>query len=188
MRAHCYLECVLIEYAMLEDRLLSILVHLGMARRQDEHKPVWVRKPSDVRQGYRSCLAPMLSHRGSLPSIRSIKSKMSAITLLATLEGPSDECGAYERWLRTTVRDKLEASQVDVTIERLGAWLERRNELVHALFGATSGLYDSDELRALAEEGLFLARQLDNVSGKMAALMCAYRRRAGASAGRALQQ
>ena len=51
-RAECYLECIFISYAMIEDRLLSILFHLGIADRANDKKPKWAQKPRVRRNGY----------------------------------------------------------------------------------------------------------------------------------------
>ena len=107
MSSCCYLECLLIEYAMMEDRLLSILFHLGIVNRQDEVKPTWVKRPQDMREGYRRCLASIITKRGSMPPLRTITSKLQAIKVLTALEDPLEECPPYERWLRTEVKKEL---------------------------------------------------------------------------------
>ena len=52
MHAECYLECIFIDYAMMEDRLLSILHHLKIADRELGKRGGWAQSPKAKREGY----------------------------------------------------------------------------------------------------------------------------------------
>ena len=175
----CYLECIFIDYAMMEDRLLSILHHLNIADRERGDGRGWAKTPADKRLGYKNALRPMpkLRKDGSLPRLDNISTKIEVLRTLATLEGSSDCCNDFEHWLRTDVHDKLVAYNAVDICDHLSTWIARRNDLVHALFGARTRDYDALEIERLAREGMSLAGQLDNLAGAMKTQMAKYEKK-----------
>lgn len=177
LKAGCYLECVLIDYAMMEDRLVSILHHLNIADRNLGEGCRWAQSPKPRKEGYRAALASLRTDGGALPNLKNISTKADVLGALATLGDPDEDCGEFEVWLRTDVRSKLvECGAVDLCAE-LHAWRNRRNDLTHNLFGPKASDYDAEALRELAVEGMDLAKRLDNISGRMATLMRRYEKR-----------
>lgn len=190
LKAGCYLECIFIDYAMMEDRLLSILHHLNIADRECGDGRGWAKSPAAKRAGYKSALRGMPKIRvdGALPKLDNISTKIEVLRTLATLGEPKESCNDFERWLRTDVRGRLVGCGVPELCEQVTGWIHLRNDLVHALFGARARGYDAEALEELAREGMDLACKLDNVSGAMQRLMQRYERdrvkRAKAHSGR----
>lgn len=178
MKAGCYLECIFIDYAMMEDRLLSILHHLNIADRERGNGRGWAQGPKPKREGYRSALQTMIRVRkdGSLalPRLDNISTKIEVLRTLANLDEPSGDCNDFENWLRKDARAKLMEYEAVVLCDRVTRWIGQRNDLVHALFGARARGYDPQQLGSLAKEGMDLAGKLDNVSGAMKTLMKKY--------------
>lgn len=190
LNAECYLECVFIDYAMMEDRLLSILHHLNIADRERGNGRGWAKSPAAKRAGYKSALKslPTIQANGSLPKIDNISTKIEVLRTLATLVESEECCNDFDLWLHTDVRERLIEYNAVELCNRLIDWIGRRNDLVHALFGVRSRAYDAEALENLALEGMELARRLDNISGAMQTLMRRYEknrvRRAKARAAR----
>ena len=176
MHAECYLECIFIDYAMMEDRLLSILHHLKIADRELGKRGGWAQSPKAKREGYRSALRDKLKLRkdGAMPTIDNISTKVDVLEALATLEVSDSCCNDFEHWLRTDVRDKLEGYGVTELCDELTRWIAQRNDLIHGLFAARAREYDPEVLQFLAEDGMSIAARLDDVSGCMARLMKKY--------------
>ena len=177
LRAGCYLVCVFIDYAMMEDRLLSILHHLNIADRTLGEGCRWATSPKSRRAGYRAALSAMISKDGALPRLGNICTKIDVLETLATLRDSDDAREEYEAWLRTVVRDKLEQYEVASLCKALNDWRGKRNNLTHHLFGSNACNYDAEELRKLAVEGMAFVKSLDNISGAMARLMRNYEAR-----------
>ena len=176
LKAGCYLECIFIDYAMMEDRLLSILHHLNIADRERGDGRGWAKSPAAKRAGYKSALKslPTIQANGSLPKIDNISTKIEVLRALATLGEPAECCNDFERWLRTDVRGRLVGYGVPDLCNQVTGWIRQRNDLVHALFGARARDYNAEALEELAREGMDLACKLDDVSGAMQRLMQRY--------------
>ena len=181
IEAGCYLECIFIDYAMMEDRLLSILHHLNIADRERGDGRGWAQSPKPKREGYRSALQSMTKIRkdGSvaLPKLDNISTRIEVLRTLASFDEPNDGCNDFEHWLRTDVRNKLTECEVVELCDCIAHWIKRRNDLVHALFGARARGYDPQQLESLAKEGMDLAGKLDNISGRMKTAMAGYERK-----------
>lgn len=177
LRAGCYLECVFIDYAMMEDRLLSILHHLNIADRALGKGCRWATSPKPRRAGYRAALSSMIPGDGSLPRLGNICTKIDVLEALASLGDCDGACEEYEIWLRTEVRNKLQQYGTVSLCKALNDWRDKRNDLTHHLFGNNACNYDAEELRVLAVEGMALVKSLDNISGAMARLMKKYEER-----------
>lgn len=124
------------------------------------------------------CLSSVLTKDGRMPTIKSLMNKVEVVERFASLDDPGSDCGPYERWLRTDVRDKLAECDAAGLLGELRGWKSERDKLVHALFGATPQPYDSARLRELVEVGKSIAEGLDRIAGSMRTLE--KRRKAGA--------
>ena len=177
-----YYECIFIDYALIEDRILSILSHLGIADISEPERPEWKTYPKARKKGYKNVLQPICTKSGSLPLIRNLSSKVGALQALLSTEEPSTDMLAdgeydYECWLRTAVRRRLAECELESILSRLDSWRHDRNVLTHALLSSKAKATDTDKLRALAEEGMDLANSLDSISGKMKTCMGRYERK-----------
>ncbi|MBR2790145.1 MAG: hypothetical protein IKD70_05950 [Eggerthellaceae bacterium] len=161
-----HLECIFISYAMIEDRILSILTHLRMVNVENA-KPSWRKSPKDCYEAYKRIIRDCTKASDNLPQLRYLQTKLDALKALAEAGDADEDATFYEHWLRSTVRDRLRQSDVSALCDQLMSWKERRNELTHALFALDRGNYSDGEFRRLAEEGMELARAFDNVSGQM---------------------
>lgn len=173
LRAGCYLECILIDYAMIEDRLLALLWHLKLADRKDETHPKWAASPSYVSDARRQVLTK-LKRKDNFPAVKNIETKLQAVEQLSMLDGESVTDNLYELWLRTKVRDKLAECDAAALCGDIRAWKGERNKLVHALFGSQPYGSDEESLRKLAEQGMEYAKELDSVVRKVKTLMKTY--------------
>ena len=166
LRSECYFECMLIDYAMIEDRLLAILARAGFVQRRDETNPSWGSRNRDER---RALLATVDSDFANKPPrIKSISTKVMTLRALCSVDfGDIGFDSVYARWLDGDVHRVLEDCAVADLCDRIDSWRERRNVYVHALFGSASYGSEKEGLRAFVEEGRELALELNRVSSRM---------------------
>ena len=159
MKYGFYFEALLIDYAMMEDRLRSFIYHIGGFKTRADYRigKGYVRKQlAEIVEMYRD------EKESTSLGISSISSKMKIVR--ATLHWASEvESTPDEKYLRTLKR-QYEA-QLDIgglldTLDEINKWCDYRNEVIHALMNKnTASIHD--ELEAQAAKGMELAMYLD---------------------------
>ena len=165
-RACCYYECMLIDYAMIEDRLLAILSRVGFVQRVDDSNPGW---SSKHRKERKAMLASVdRKYANTSPHIKNISTKIMALRAVCDTDfaglGFDD---AYASWLDKDVRKLFAECGVSSLCDRADEWRASRNTYVHALFGNVSYDTENEELKAFVDEGREIALALNRVGGRM---------------------
>ena len=153
IKHECYLEAIMVEYAMLEDRLLAILHHLGIvSRNQPKLK---------VNKKYRERLIQLGGWKENCKiDLNKISTKMNVIKILVhNLDAEED---GYYGMVRDILNQRIDKQAFDRLMENIELWCDVRNQYVHALMQKKySALNDS--LCIHAEKGMELARQVDQM-------------------------
>lgn len=151
-------EALLIDYALIEDRLRSYLYYIGVFDRRDDSRGCKVaRKQLNAMQGaYLNKPNPGLC-------VSRITGKMDIVK--ATLlwfkdqqEPPSDDKYCSALWKQ--YNERIDADEFLKLLECIDSWREKRNEIVHGLLGKEVNALRAS-LEPLCAEGFELFRRLD---------------------------
>ena len=158
MRYGFYIQAIMIDYAMIEDRLRSLLYHMGFLSNRTARNVWKTTKPhlneivSEYKTAKENTSLGITKMRG--------KSKLIRCVMMWTAYS---EVGAKDDKFLTALRSRCEGMDVDAVLTALddiSKWCGYRNELVHALMNKNLDSLDA-ELQEKAEQGLKLARFLD---------------------------
>ena len=160
MRAGCYLEALMIDYAALEDRLRYLLFYLGM-----------LQSPASGSIGSRQSAASykkildryMLSGDRNIRHIAGKRNLVRCIFLLAA-ENKPDQNDAVQIVLCASLSDESRVSEALNLLKEIEAWCDYRNAVVHGLMDKSVVSLDA-HLAEQAELGNKMFRRLDNVVG-----------------------
>lgn len=159
MRYGFYCEAIMIDYAMIEDRLRSTLYHMGLfANRQatgiwKNNRPVLQDMVTKYKRKEETCSLGVNAMNGKLKIIRSV--------LLWAVHAEGDY--RENRYL-TALKSQLEGTDIGLflgTLDKIDAWKACRNEIVHAMMNKNIDTLE-EQLKPVAEEGMLLARTLDS--------------------------
>ena len=160
MAGEFYFEAMLIDYAMLEDRLRSFLYHIGLLKSRDSYKAdnaVVISKLRPIIAEYKG-----KDESGSV-GIANISGKMKIVrcTLLwvANTEGTSGD--PYLTTLKGQYEGTLDIEDVLDKLKEIVKWCAYRNEVIHALLNKNTGSLMQD-LPQQARLGMELARFVDD--------------------------
>lgn len=154
-----YCEAIMIDYAMIEDRMRSTLYHMGLlANRQatglwKRNRPIVLDMVKKYKREKEDLMLGINTLNGKLKIVRSI--------LLWAIHTEGDYKG--NRYL-TALKSQLESTDIGLfldTLDQIDAWKERRNEIVHAMLNKNIDILE-DQLKPIAEEGMRLARIIDS--------------------------
>ncbi|MBE6751637.1 MAG: hypothetical protein E7556_03825 [Ruminococcaceae bacterium] len=160
MKYEFYFEALMIDYALMEDRLKSFLYHAGVLNSRTSHK-IDCSKPNKALLKQIYC-----KYRNktdvNLPKIQNISGKIDIIRAVLEWVSNTEQNPNDSRYLRTL---KNQCESVDIgdmlnTLKMIEDWCKYRNEVVHALMNK-----NIDSLRSVlcdkAIEGMELANRLD---------------------------
>ena len=154
-----YFEAILIDYALMEDRLRSFIYYIGGLKSKDSYK---IGKGS-VRDRITKIVGQYKqeSENNSL-GITNISGKIKIIraTLLWATnveETPQDK---YLKTLKSQYEGQLDIGGLLDTLEDIQEWCKYRNELIHALMNKNINSIDQ-EVEIQAIKGMKLARYID---------------------------
>ena len=159
MKHGFYFEAILIDYAMIEDRLRSFIYHIGGLKTRDDYvieKGIVRERLSEIVNDYKD------EKENNTLGISSISGKMKIIR--ATLRWASEvESTPKDKYLKT-LKSQYEG-QIDIggmldTLDEIRDWCDYRNEIVHALMNKNVENVD-EKLKIQAARGMELARYLD---------------------------
>ena len=155
-----YYEALLIDYAMMEDRLRSFLYHMGLLNTRSSHK-------ADVNK-VKKCLKGIIQtykrpKENDYFNITSISGKIKIVR--CTLLWAEEELGScddkYLLSLRNQYDKYIDSERLMNAINDIEKWCSYRNEIIHALMNKNIESTYKD-IAFQAEEGMRLCRELDS--------------------------
>lgn len=160
-----FFEAILIDYAMLEDRLRSFLYHIGLLKSRDSYKADNAIVISTIRPIIAEYKGKDESDSVGITNI-SGKIKIVRCTLLwaANTEGISED--PYLTTLKSQYEVTLDIGDVLDKLNAIVKWCAYRNEVIHALLNKNTGSLMQD-LPQQARRGMELARFMDDQVKKL---------------------
>lgn len=154
-----FLEAIMIDYAMIEDRMRSLLFHVAFLYDRKAKKAWKKTRPYFTKfvQEYKTDV------ENTFIGISNISGKIKIIRSM--LCWVSETSGGYQDD-KILVVLKYKCEELDIggildTLNEIEDWCKYRNEIVHALLNKnTSSVYS--ELEELAEKGMEYARFIDS--------------------------
>ena len=154
-----YCEAIMIDYAMIEDRLRSVLYHMGLLANRTATK-VWKKtRPELLKlvEQYKD------ANEDSTLGIGNISGKIKIVRcLLLWAINTEDDC-SDNKYLKA-LKSQLEGTDLELflqTVNEVKDWTKERNEVVHAMLNKNVIALE-EKLKPLAEEGMRLGRALDS--------------------------
>jgi len=154
-----FFEALLIDYAMLEDRLKSMIYHMAFLYDRDK-TGVWKKTKPNLEIIVTECEPDKAVNQFKINSMKGKISLIRAVFLWA-----STTTGGYadNRFLKTL---KTQCESVDIggvleTLDQVCEWSDYRNEVIHGLLNKNVKSLDT-EICKRAEDGMKYARYLDN--------------------------
>lgn len=159
MRYGFYLQAIMIDYAMIEDRLYSMLYHMGFLENRTARNVFAKTKPylSDIVSTYKT------ANEDTKLGIKNLKGKIKIVRcVMQWAQQPENAAkdGNFLAALKSQC-NKMEIPKVLSMLEDIEKWSAYRNEIVHALMNKNLDSLDA-ELKEQAETGMQLARLLDS--------------------------
>ena len=161
MKHGFFLEALLIDYAMLEDRLTTFLWHSGITPTSEKLSFGGRANKADLKKIYAD-----YSGRDDTPKLRNISGKIEAVRALIayakkTCDNQSKYCKLLYDALNTIDLDKLSEA-----LDGVDKWRGYRNEVIHAAMKKDIfSLYE--ELETNAQLGMDYARVIDKAVKKL---------------------
>ena len=159
MKEEFFFEAILIDYAMLEDRLRSMLYHAAFFANRDKTGCWRKTKPY-----FQSFVKQFKNEKeNDTLGVTNISGKIKVIRSMLRWVSEADATNVKDRYL-LHLKNQCESMDIGAILETLDAvqkWCNYRNEIVHALLNKnTASVYA--ELEAQAENGMQYARLIDS--------------------------
>ena len=158
MENEFFFEALLIDYALLEDRLRSMLYHMGFLKDRTAYK-IWKKKTmclKEIVSGYKE------EKESNQIGISNISGKAKIIRCIMKWVAYTND--VYQKDTHLTVLktqcEGLDVGAILFAMEELHDWCDYRNEVIHGLMNKNLDSL-SDELRMHAEKGMQLANFFD---------------------------
>ena len=158
-----YFEAAMIEYAMIEDRLIAFLYHSGAINNRMAKPKIG----SEKTRGLIQCMVDVC-FEGKIKNlgITSISGKINIVYALLKC-GCFDDClidNNYTVALKSVYSARLNVQNFIMVLDDLREWCNCRNEVVHAMLN--KNVVDlSEKAKLLANQGIAFARYIDNCVG-----------------------
>ena len=155
-----YFEAKLIDYAMMEDRLISFFYHIGAI----DNRNISIKVTKKTRQYLKS----IIDEKRSIP-LSSIGSKielLQAILKWAESDTPIEPNQKYLILLRKQCRQQLDIPHFLRKLDEIDSWRKYRNEIIHSLMNKRTTAVD-EKVMHKAVEGKDLVRYLDDQTAKI---------------------
>lgn len=154
-----YFEALLIDYAMLEDRLLAFLYHIGAVDNRYVSVKITGRTKEYLQQIYGEGTMSLTPISGKIKLIR-------AVLNWATIDEDIHSSQKYQIMLKKQCREQLNIPDFLKNLDDIDNWRDYRNEVIHSLLNKNShSLHEQIEQKAT--EGMILARFIDNQTAKI---------------------
>lgn len=159
MKYGFYLEAMMIDYALLEDRFRSILYHMGFLQNRRSIS-VWKNARPYFKEIVRQYKTEKENDALGITNISGkIKIVRSVLLWVANTEG-----GYKDNKHLVLLKSRFEELDIDAflcAIKEIEEWCSYRNEIVHALMNKNLESIDS-EVKEKAETGMRLANYIDS--------------------------
>lgn len=156
MAQEFYFEAIVIDYAMIEDRLRSMIYHMGLLTDRRQTK-LWKKIKEKL---YR--MAAFNETKKPSYSATTLMGKLSAVreaVLWATKVTDGYEGDRYLAALKSQI-ESLDADALLQTLDDVERWKNYRNEIMHSLLN--KNMFSVEEkIAETAVRGMELARELD---------------------------
>lgn len=159
MENEFFFEALLIDYALLEDRLRSMIYHMGFLKDRSAYK-IWKKKTSCLREIV-SCYKN--EDEDSQLGISNISGKEKIVRCVLKWTAYT-EGGYHEDRHLSALKHQCEGLDIDgllSALDELRDWCDYRNEVIHALMNKNLESL-SLELKDYAEKGMQLANYFDS--------------------------
>lgn len=160
MKEGFYFEALLIDYAMIEDRLRSFIYHIGGLKTRESYS---IGKGS-ARKRLTEIVSEYKEDRDSTSlGISSLSGKMKIIraTLIWSTEITGTPSDRYLRALKSQYEGQLDIGGLLDVLQGIRNWCNYRNEIIHALMNKSVDSVN-EKIVEQAVKGMELARYLDN--------------------------
>ena len=163
MKNQFYFEAVLIDYAMLEDRLLSFLWACGAVNAVDSKR---IGLGSKHNKHMLMEIYTAFSKNTNPPQLKKISMKIEVCRAL--LDFARQEYHGEERYLKALHAGlcELDIENLQTTLKQIEEWKDYRNALIHALMNHKVEVF-SENLEEFAQNGLDYVRVIDRASQKL---------------------
>lgn len=160
MKEGFYFEALLIDYAMIEDRLRSFIYHIGGLKTREDYR---------ISKGHvRNMLTEIAGKykedkESNALGITSLSGKMKIVraTLIWSTELERTPDDKYLRTLKSQYEGQLDIGGMIDTLEEIRKWCDYRNEVIHALMNKSVDSVD-ERIADQAAKGMAFARYLDS--------------------------
>ena len=154
-----YFEAILIDYALMEDRLRSFIYYIGGLKSKNSYKigkGIVRERLAEIVDRYK--LESENSNLGITNISSRIKIIRSTLVWAASIEKtPEDK---YLKTLKSQYEGQLDIGGLLEMLESIESWCKYRNELIHALMNKNINSVD-EAVESQAVMGMELARYLD---------------------------
>lgn len=159
MENEFFFEALLIDYALLEDRLRSIIYHMGFLKDRAAFR-IWKKKAPALRQ-----IVSTYKDNDETVQLGITNISGKAKVVRCVLKWAAYTEGGYQQDKHLlALKSQCEVLDIDgllCVLDELQNWCAYRNEVIHALMNKNLESL-SDELKVYAEVGMQLANFLDN--------------------------
>ena len=157
MKYGFYYEAILIDYALLEDRLKAILYHMGIIAERTDDK-IWSKSKPFVKKVVSDAMGEEDAKRLGIRNITA-KSKIIKSIIKWVSEEESQETEKRFAVLRKQC-ESLDAALLLDTLEKIDEWCKWRNEIIHGLMHKKADLVEG-VVPKLAASGMEYVTILD---------------------------
>jgi len=164
MKNGFFFEAMLIDYALIEDRLASFLYHIGVIANREDNSTCKKTKKHISR-----LLDECYRKEGSSVIVRTISGKMDIVRAVlewaenSISDGDGDK---YANELKEGCISALDIPYVMELLQNVDSWREYRNEIMHGLMNKNMESLKIN-IADKAEEGMSLARGFDGEIKKL---------------------
>lgn len=161
MKESFYFEALLIDYAMLQDRLRSFLFHMGALKTRKSTKVDFAKAKNTLQS-----IVAEYKQKGDSQSvgITSITGKMRIIRCVAQWTATTETVPITDSYAVIMKRqmEGLDIALLLSCLDDISAWCKYRNEIIHCLLNKSVDSVDA-RIAEQAENGFRIARTLDTL-------------------------
>ena len=157
-----YLQAILIDYALLEDRFRSFLYHMGAFKNRKSIKIDTKLAKEDLAQMVKMYKKEANKETDNM-GVMSISGKMKIIRCAVEWAIHAENIQPDEQYCYVLKNglEGIDQQEMLCIIEEVSEWCKYRNEIIHCLLNKNSFAVN-EVVQIKAEEGFMLARRLDD--------------------------
>lgn len=158
MREEFYFEALLIDYAVLEDRLRSLIYHMGFLANRKADK-IWKKTRPDLLEFVTEYKRESEDLRLGIRNISAKIKIVRSVLLWAQASGEENGSEKYRKTLKKQCR-AMDLEGMLAVLQEIENWCGYRNEVVHGLMNKNIDSLHT-QIMEKAQQGLRMARYLD---------------------------